>query len=143
MVGGGQGKLVVDPRLVAQGLHVGNLRLARPERSLNKEQRCGIGVGVVVGPCRGGWRRIEYLAPVCRCEVAVNFAGRVIDGVNIDVGFAFLDHLDDIGRRQSPNRRDVPHVAAVGLWRSDVNIEHDLAWIAQVRIAMNMFSGFG
>ncbi len=135
--------MVVDPRLVAQGLHVGNFRLARPERSLNEEPRCGVGVGVVVRPRRGGWRRIERLAPVGRCEVAVNFAGRVIDGVNIDVGFAFLDDLDNIGCRQSPNRRDVPHVAAVGLWCRHVNIEHDLAWIVQIRIAMNMFSGFG
>ncbi len=142
-MGGRQGKLAVDPRLVAQGLYVGNFRLARPERRLNEEPRCGVGVGVVVGPCRGRWRRIERPGPVCWYEVAVNFAGRVIDGVNVDVGFTFLDDLDDIGRRQSPNRRDVPHVAAIGLWCRDINIEHDLAWIAQVRIAMNMFSGFG
>src|SRR5207247_9012590 len=114
--------------------------LARTERRLNGEPRCGVGVGVVVGPCRGGWRRIEYLAPVCRCEVAVNFAGRVIDGVNIDVGFAFLDDLDDIGRRQSPNRRDVPHVADVGLWRSDVTLDKVLYLVVRVGIDLSLYS---
>jgi hypothetical protein len=77
--------------------------------------------------------------------MAGDFAARVIYGVNVQVGFAFLDDLDKVGGCQRAGGHDLPYVTAVRLRSRGVDIENDLALeiFGLVGICMNVLCGDG
>src|SRR6266849_5110920 len=90
---------------------------------------------------RGGWRR-EGLRTFGQREMSVDLPGRVIHRVNVYVRLTLADDFNDIRRRKRPNRCNVPDITAVWLRRVGVDVKHDLAGMAQIRVAMDMLTGF-
>src|SRR5207253_9571415 len=94
-----EGELTVQPARITEALHVMNLRQRWTKRRLLQESRRRVGIGVIVGPGRRRRRRGETGRAGGQPEMAANLAGRVIDGVNVQVSFAFFNDLDLVGGR--------------------------------------------
>ena len=142
------GELVVDPSRKAQRLHRGDLRRIRAEGGLHEEACGSVAVERALRARRA--RRVaprqrrgrgEGLRRGLEAEVAADFAGWVVGGVDVDVRRAVLDDLHDLRGGECAGTGDVPHVAAVLLRRSGVDVEDDLARIAIPRIGMDVLGG--
>src|SRR5262249_14577623 len=100
---------------------------------------------MIVNPRR--WRRwrVEGRRTIRKGEMAGDFATGIVNGVNVQVGFAFLDDFDEVGGCQDTRRHYLPNVTPVRLWSCRVDVENNLALeiFGLVSIGMNVLGGHG
>jgi hypothetical protein len=96
-------------------------------------------------PSTGGQRpHVTVTIPLApRTARAVDLAVGIVYRVDVDVGLAFANNLEEVCNRKSGGRRRIgesPDITPVGLGSRFVDIEDDLARAIQVGITMNVLT---
>ena len=133
-----QGDLPVNPTGIARRLHSSDAGGTRAKRRLNQKPRGRVRVGGIIRPSGRRRRRSKNLRTIGGREVAVDLTARIIDAVNVDVGFSLLDDFLDVRHTERPDGHNVPNQAAIGLRRGGVNVEHDGTGEGEVSVVVNV-----
>jgi len=127
----------VEPLL----LHLLDERRVCAERALIEKTRCVFGSRSAARQRWGRRGSRHRLRATGKIEEAEDFAGRIIRGVNVEIGAARFDRRNNVRDRIRADRNKRPQVSSIGpSWRC-IDIEQNSSALADVSRAVNVNPG--